>query len=69
MERNLSMEKTFEMRKNESAFLPKECKEVIVGLGWTCTGYIDLDASVVGLYANKKTAFIVSFKKKIAPGV
>jgi hypothetical protein len=51
MERNLSMEKTFEMRKNDSAFLPQECTSVVVGLGWTPQGYIDLDASVVGLNA------------------
>jgi len=35
-ERNLSMEKTFEMKKNDSAFLPQECKSVMIGLGWEC---------------------------------
>jgi len=68
-ERNLSMEKTFEMKKNDSAFLPQECKSVIIGLGWTCPGSIDLDASVVGLKENKKESFIVNYGNKIGPGV
>ena len=47
------MEKTFEMKKNDSAWLPAECKSVIIGLGWTCDGSIDLDASIVALKADK----------------
>jgi stress response protein SCP2 len=63
------MEKTFEMKKNDSAFLPQECKSVMIGLGWTCKGSIDLDASIVGLRANKEVDFTVNFGNKSAAGV
>ena len=33
-ERNLSMEKTYEMSKGMSASLPVQCRSVYIGLGW-----------------------------------
>ena len=68
-ERNLSMEKTYEMSKGDSLFLPDECRSVLVGLGWTCAGSIDLDASVIALNTEKQEVYTVYFGNKSAPGV
>jgi len=69
MERNLAMDKTFEMTKNDSAFLPHACRSVIVGLGWWCAGEMDLDASIVALNKDKVVDFIVRYAKTQGPGV
>jgi len=63
------MEKTFEMKKNDSAFIPKECRSLVIGLGWTCRGNIDLDASVLSLDANKKQVSLCNFTDKVEPGI
>jgi hypothetical protein len=60
-ERVLSKEKTFHMQKDDSVYLPDDCSSILVGLGWECTGSIDLDASIVGLKADKEEAFTVYF--------
>jgi hypothetical protein len=48
-ERVLSMEKTFNMKKNDVAALPPSANSVIVGLGWDCSKNVDFDASIVCL--------------------
>jgi stress response protein SCP2 len=68
-ERKLSAEKTFLMKKDDSAFLPDDCQAVLVGLGWECKGSIDLDASIIALDENKKELFIVYFGELRKPGV
>jgi len=50
-ERKLSLEKTFIMKKDDSALLPDGVKTLLAGLGWSCDGAIDLDASIVGVDA------------------
>jgi len=68
-ERNLSLEKNFEMKKNDSAFLPEGVDSVIIGMGWTCNRNFDLDASIVAMDANKNKTFHVNFGTKKGPGV
>ena len=53
MERVLSLEKTFNMKKNDIAALPDDCNAVIIGLGWDCPGSIDIDASIICLDGEK----------------
>jgi tellurium resistance protein TerZ len=54
-ERVLSFDKVFTMHKNDTAALPPGNPAIIVGLGWTCPGSIDLDASIVAVDpASKK---------------
>jgi hypothetical protein len=48
-ERVLSMEKTFNMKKNDVAALPPSANSVVVGLGWDCSKSVDFDASIVCL--------------------
>jgi len=50
-ERVLSMEKTFEMKKNDTALIPKNWHErITIGLGWTTPQQdLDLDASCLFL--------------------
>jgi len=68
-ERNLSMEKTFVMKKDDSCALPSGQNAVIVGLGWDCQKKIDLDASVIGVDSNKQKTFLVYYGDKEKPGV
>ena len=42
---------------------------MIVGLGWTCSGSIDLDASIHCLDANKRCVDTISFKRKNGSGI
>ena len=48
-ERALSTEKVFEMSKGDNAGLPGGIDQVQVGLGWTTSGSMDIDSSVVML--------------------
>lgn len=66
-ERVLSIDKTFNMEKNDVACLPKELSKVNVGLGWSCEASIDLDASVVlltGKKGDRRTHEVVFFGHK-----
>lgn len=48
---SLSMHKTFNMHKGDHACIPRDLfkggDDFYVGLGWTCPGSIDLDASII----------------------
>lgn len=68
-ERVLSMDKTFTMHKDDSAILPEGCDCVIVGLGWTCPGSIDLDASIVCVDSNKGKQNIIYYGNKKGKGI
>jgi len=45
----MAMDKTFQMKKDDSASLPPSLETVIIGLGWTTPKNVDLDASVICL--------------------
>lgn len=68
-EPQLSMDKTFQMKKNDRAQLPADLKSVIIALGWSCQGSIDLDTSIVGLDVAKEKRLLVYYGAKTAPGV
>eukprot|EP00475_Leptophrys_vorax_P016727 TRINITY_DN2322_c0_g1_i1.p1 TRINITY_DN2322_c0_g1~~TRINITY_DN2322_c0_g1_i1.p1 ORF type:complete len:416 (-),score=144.44 TRINITY_DN2322_c0_g1_i1:41-1288(-) len=68
-ERVLSMDKTFDMKKDDVAVVPDDLKDVFLGLGWTCKRNLDLDSSVILLSRNLKVQSIVSFSNLLAPGV
>jgi hypothetical protein len=56
MKRKLTLDKTFNMQKNDIARLPEGHNHFIVGLGWECPprfGDIDLDASIICLDKDK----------------
>jgi hypothetical protein len=63
-ERVLSMEKTFNMKKNDVAALPPSANSVIVGLGWDCSGSVDFDASIVCLDSQMAKQDIIYYGKK-----
>ena len=42
------------MKKDEQVGVPKDMNTVLVGLGCTCRGAIDLDASIVCVDGNKQ---------------
>jgi hypothetical protein len=63
-ERVLSMEKTFNMKKNDVASLPPSANSVIVGLGWTCTTKTDFDASIICLDSEMKKRISSSMVSK-----
>jgi len=63
-ERVLSYETTFTMKKDDVAQLPPGANGMIIGLGWTCSGDIDFDASIVGLDINKQKTQLVNFSQK-----
>lgn len=48
-ERTLNMDKTFNMVKGDMFTLPAGLTKFNVGLGWTCPGSLDLDASCIML--------------------
>jgi hypothetical protein len=49
------------MKKDDVAQLPPGCNGIIIGLGWTCSGNIDFDASIIGLDANKQKSQLCNF--------
>ena len=53
-ERTLSLEKTFNMKKGDSANIPDALSQLNVGLGWDCASSVDLDASVLVLGGGRK---------------
>jgi stress response protein SCP2 len=55
------MDRTFEMKKDDTAQLPPGCDSVVVGMGWTCGGSVDFDASIICLDANKKKTDLINF--------
>ena len=69
-ERVLSLDKTFNMKKDESARIPLDMVNMFMGLGWeTATDDLDLDASCVMLDANNELVHVVYFGDKVQPGV
>jgi stress response protein SCP2 len=68
-ERVLSMEKTFNMKKDDFATVPSDLSGLFLGLGWTCAEGIDLDASVLLLNQKHNVDTIVSFSNLSASGV
>ena len=49
------------MKKGDNAQLPDTAKAVLICLGWSCIGDVDLDASVVPLDKDKIENNIVYF--------
>jgi stress response protein SCP2 len=68
-ERVLSMEKTFDMKKDDFAVVPSNLSGLFLGLGWTCEGSLDLDSSVILLNNKLGVDNVVSFSNLSAPGV
>jgi tellurium resistance protein TerD len=65
----LSMDKTFNMRKDDVATIPSDLKNLFLGLGWTCEESLDLDSSVILVERNLKINSIVSFSNLSESGV
>ena len=65
----LSTEKTFQMKKDDSATIPADISAILVGLGWSCDGSIDLDASIVLMNQNKKIVDTIYFGKLSGSGI
>jgi len=57
------------MKKDDVAQLPPGANGMIIGLGWTCSGDIDFDASIVGLDINKQKTQLVNFSQKESMGI
>jgi stress response protein SCP2 len=74
-ERNLSMDKSFEMGKGDQVVIPKNVTKLVVGLGWTAKSEgLDLDASCIMLgapFADKQVrpVDVCYFKQKECHGV
>jgi tellurium resistance protein TerD len=68
-DRILSTEKTFQMKKDDSATIPEDISAVLVGLGWSCDGSIDLDASIVLMNQNKEIHETIYFGNKKGSGI
>eukprot|EP00639_Heterosigma_akashiwo_P032528 CAMPEP_0194715274 /NCGR_PEP_ID=MMETSP0296-20130528/6989_1 /TAXON_ID=39354 /ORGANISM="Heterosigma akashiwo, Strain CCMP2393" /LENGTH=366 /DNA_ID=CAMNT_0039615007 /DNA_START=98 /DNA_END=1195 /DNA_ORIENTATION=- len=71
-ERVLSMERTFEMHKGDTATVPVAVDRVRLGLGWeTPNTDLDLDASCLMLQEDCRAQeeWVVSFKRLQLPGV
>jgi stress response protein SCP2 len=71
MERTLSVDKPFKMKKNDDMALPASITKYRLGLGWTCRRNFDLDASCILLGQGVDAAVVdtVYFSNKSAPGV
>ncbi len=71
MERSLTVDKSFAMKKNDDMALPEHCTKYFVGLGWSCDDALDLDASCImlGDGADNPVVETVYFGHKDAPGV
>jgi len=65
----LSLDKTFNMKKGEVGAIPASCDKLFVGLGWTCPGSLDLDASIVCLGSTGSVVSTVYWKKKNDDGI
>lgn len=57
------------MKKDDAAMLPPNLPGIVIGLGWTCSGDVDFDASVVCLDQNKNNMGVISFAQKVGNGV
>jgi tellurium resistance protein TerD len=66
-ERSLSMDKTFNMSKGDSAGIPTDLSRLCVGLGWDCDASVDLDASVIVVSAARQVAATCYYSKKNLP--
>ena len=66
-ERTLSMDKTFNMSKGDSARIPKSLNNLCVGLGWDCDSSVDLDASIIVVSAARKEITTCFYGKKSLP--
>ena len=62
-ERTLSLEKSFDMKKGESATIPNNLSKICVGMGWDCASSVDLDASVL-VIGNGSKVDCCSYAKK-----
>jgi len=71
MERSLTVDKSFAMKKNDDMALPEHCTKYFVGLGWSCRRNFDLDASCImlGDGADNPVVDTVYFSHRDAPGV
>ena len=71
MERTLTTDKSFSMKKNDDMALPAACTKYFLGLGWSCRRNFDLDASCILLKngPDSPVADTVYFSNRTAPGV
>lgn len=74
MERALTPDKTFSMNKGDGFLLPESVDKVTIGLGWTTTCSVDLDASCLFLCDKDNDGDLdpvdgVYFNAKSKPGV
>lgn len=69
MDRVLSLEKTFIMSKDDTVRLPPGCDKVVVGLGWTCEGKVDFDASVICLDKEKQKMDLINYSRLQGSGI
>jgi len=71
MERTLTTDKSFSMKKNDDMALPPAFTKYFLGLGWSCNRNFDLDASCILLKdgPDNPVADTVYFSHQHAPGV
>ena len=67
-ERTLTMDKTFDMCKSDTARLPADLDNVSIGLGWDCSGSVDLDASIIVLDRARSILNTVYFGNRTDAG-
>ena len=68
-ERVLSLEKTFNMKKDDVAQLPPSANSVVVGLGWDCKRATDFDASVICLDSGMNKKDLIYYGKRQGSGI